>query len=154
MDWGTLAGTALGAFVGVATTLLAERARWRREHSSREQAVKRELYAQYLGALSLTTHQLRDLRRDPSLTQESRVRQAGEVLGGSTAYHLRYQVLITAPDALGELADRAFGCIRTLRDHLDHPDAHSNQEWDVALADLTETLRSLRTAMRNDLITS
>lgn len=35
MDWTTLAGTALGTLVGVGSTLLANRARWRRDLADR-----------------------------------------------------------------------------------------------------------------------
>jgi hypothetical protein len=77
--------------------MAADRSRWKREHSTREQATKRELYSQYLAALSLATHQLRDLRRHKPFSAEDRAQRAGEVLSLSGAYQLRYQMLITAP---------------------------------------------------------
>ncbi|WP_037675364.1 hypothetical protein [Streptomyces griseus] len=151
MDWGTLAGTALGAVLGVTTTLLAERSRWQREHSARERAVKQELYAEYLGALSLTTHRLRDLKRSVGLSREERMGQAGEILGSTNAYHLRYQVLIIAPEHLGNMANQAFARVRDLRDRFDEADVCTDPEWASAMAALTEALIALRTAMRADL---
>ncbi|MGW1954269.1 hypothetical protein ACWCPI_16175 [Streptomyces sp. NPDC001920] len=151
MDWGTLAGTALGAILGVTTTLLGERSRWQREHSAREHAVKQQLYAEYLGALSLTTHRLRDLKRSVGLSREERIEQAGNILGATNAYHLRYQILIIAPEHLGDMADRAFARLRDLRDRFDEPDVTSDPEWPSNLAALTEALKALRTAMRSDL---
>ncbi|MFF4258431.1 hypothetical protein ACFY1L_45310 [Streptomyces sp. NPDC001663] len=151
MDWGTLAGTALGAILGVSTTLLAERSRWQREHSARERAVKQQLYAEYLGALSLTTHRLRDLKRSSDLTREERVGQAGEILGSTNAYHLRYQMLIIAPEHLGDLANQAFTRVRVLRDRFDGPDINADAEWSSTMAAVSEALDSLRVAMRSDL---
>ncbi|GGX11367.1 hypothetical protein [Streptomyces chartreusis] len=151
MDWGTLAGTALGAILGVSTTLLAERSRWRRENSARERAVKQQLYAEYLGALSLTTHRLRDLKRDAGLTREDRMKQAGEILGSTNAYHLRYQMLIIAPQGLGDDADQAFMRIRDLRDRFDGADMANDPEWPSAMSAVREALDSLRRTMRSDL---
>ena len=151
MDWGTLAGTALGAILGVGTTLFAERSRWQREHTARERVVRQQLYAEYLGTLSLTTHRLRDLKRNTGLTREELIRQAGEILGSTNAYQLRYQMLIIAPEQLGDTADQAFGRVRDLRDRFDGPDVSTDSEWSSAMNAVSETLNALRTAMRSDL---
>lgn len=151
MDWGTLAGTAVGAILGVSTTLLAERSRWLRENSARERAVKQQLYAEYLGALSLTTHRLRDLKRSAGLPREERIKQAGEILGSTNAYHLRYQMLIIAPPRLGDAADQAFKCVRDLRDRFDGADITADPEWSSAMSAVSEALDGLRRAMRSDL---
>ncbi|WP_405763851.1 hypothetical protein OG539_43455 [Actinacidiphila glaucinigra] len=151
MDWGTLAGTALGAVLGVGTTLAAERSRWRRESSARERAVKQQLYAEYLGALSLTTHRLRDLKRSAGLTREERAKQAGEILGSTDAYHLRYQMLIIAPGNLADAAEHAFLRMRDLRDRFDGPDVAADPEWPGMMAAVSHALDALRAAMRSDL---
>ncbi|MCZ4095988.1 hypothetical protein [Streptomyces sp. H39-C1] len=153
MDWGTLAGTALGAILGVSTTLIAERSRWQRESSARERGIKRQLYAEYLGALSLTTHRLRDLKRSPGLAREERVEQAGEILGSTNAYHLRYQMLIIAPAMLSESAEQAFMRVRDLRDRFDEPDISADSEWSSTMRSVSDALDSLRRAMRSDLTT-
>ncbi|WP_406130875.1 hypothetical protein [Streptomyces sp. NBC_00989] len=114
MDWGTLAGTALGA-------------------------------------LSLTTHRLRDLKRTTGLTREERIRQAGEILGSTDAYQLRYQMLIIAPGPLGDTANQAFRSVRDLRDRFDGPDVSADPEWSSTMAAVDRALNSLRTAMRSDL---
>lgn len=151
MDLGTLVGTAMGAIVGVGTTMLAERSRWKRDQSSREQSVKRQLYGEYLTALSLTTHQLRDLKRSSPLAPEDRVRQAGEILGTGGTYGLRYQMLITAPEPLGHLADQAFEKLRDLRDRFDQPDVRVDAGWSSAQTALSDAIEALRVAMKADL---
>ncbi|MGN9760774.1 hypothetical protein [Streptomyces sp. SD31] len=44
MDWTPLAGTALGTLVGVGSTLLADRARWRRDLSDRTRQERKQIY--------------------------------------------------------------------------------------------------------------
>ncbi|WP_327183332.1 hypothetical protein [Streptomyces sp. NBC_01334] len=151
MDWGTLAGTALGAVLGVSTTLLGERSRWHREDASRERSIKRQLYGDYLAALWLTRHRLRDLKRSVGLSREERIEQAGEILGSANAFQLLYQMHIMAPDRLGDVADQTFLKLRHLRDRFDEPDVSTDPGWSATQAALGEALETLRLAMRSDL---
>ncbi|MGX5210160.1 hypothetical protein ACWKT3_15885 [Streptomyces violaceus] len=151
MDWGTLAGTALGAVLGVSTTLLGERSRWRRENRSRERAAKQQLYGEYLAALWLTRHRLRDLKRQGGLTGEERITRAGEILGSTNAFQLLHQLRIMAPDSLGEVAEQTFKRLRDLRDRFDEPDVSTDPEWSATQATLGEALDTLHRAMRSDL---
>ncbi|MEU3335256.1 hypothetical protein [Streptomyces sp. NPDC006668] len=150
MDWGTLVGTALGALLGVSTTLLGERSRWHREDASRERAAKRQLYSEYLGALWLTQHQLRDLQRSTALTREERIEQSGEILGAANAFRLLYEMRIMAPEPLDEVATQAFRKLLRLRDRFEGPDVTTDPEWPATSAALSEALETLRQAMRSD----
>ncbi|MER7930006.1 hypothetical protein ABTY96_43930 [Streptomyces sp. NPDC096057] len=150
MDWGTLAGTALGALLGVSTTLVGERSRWRREDASRERAAKRQLYSEYLGALWLTQHRLRDLQRSTALTREERIKQSGEILGAANAFQLLYEMRIMAPEPLDEVATQAFRKLIHLRDRFEEPDVTTDPEWPATRAALSEALETLRQAMRSD----
>ncbi|MEV5599380.1 hypothetical protein [Streptomyces sp. NPDC052496] len=151
MDWGTLAGTALGALLGVGTTLLGERSRWHRENTSRERAAKQQLYSEYLAALWLTRHRLRDLQRNTELTGEERRERSGEILGAANAFQLLYQMRIMAPDPLDDVAVHAFRRLLRLRDRFDEPDVNRDPEWSTAQTALSEALEALRQAMRADL---
>lgn len=153
MDWGTLAGTALGALLGAGSTMAADRTRWRRDHSARERSTRRELYGHYLKSLSLATHQLRDLRRS-GVTRDERIRAAGEILSTSGAYESRYQMLITAPEILDEPVEQAFQRLRRLRDLLEEPDLCEDAVWASAVATISEAIDSLRRAMRDELAES
>ncbi|MGW1554963.1 hypothetical protein ACWCQ1_00395 [Streptomyces sp. NPDC002144] len=150
MDWGTLVGTALGALLGVSTTLLGERSRWHREDASRERAAKRQLYSEYLGALWLTQHRLRDLQRSTALTREERIEQSGEILGAANAFRLLYEMRIMAPEPLDEVATQAFRKLLRLRDRFEGPDETTDPEWPATSAALSEALETLRQAMRSD----
>ncbi|MFG3287929.1 hypothetical protein ACGF3G_03845 [Streptomyces sp. NPDC048179] len=151
MDWGTLAGTALGALLGVSTTLLGERSRWRRENTSRERAAKQQLYSEYLAALWLTRHRLRDLQRNATLTREERIEQSGEILGATNAFQLLYQMRIMASEPLDDVAVQTFRKLLRLRDRFDEPDVSTDPEWPATQTALSEALETLRQAMRSDL---
>ncbi|MFK4227972.1 hypothetical protein [Streptomyces sp. NPDC019890] len=79
------------------------------------------------------------------------MKQAGEILGSTNAYHLRYQMLIIAPEHLGDMADQAFTRVRDLRDRFDEPDISADPEWPSTQSALSEALGTLRSAMRSDL---
>ncbi|RSN73926.1 hypothetical protein DMH26_42825 [Streptomyces sp. WAC 05379] len=79
------------------------------------------------------------------------MKQAGEILGSTNAYHLRYQMLIIAPQGLGDDADQAFMRIRDLRDRFDGADMANDPEWPSAMSAVREALDSLRRTMRSDL---
>lgn len=151
VDWGTLAGTALGALLGVSTTLLGERSRWRRENTSRERAAKQQLYSEYLAALWLTRHRLRDLQRNTALTREERIEQSGEILGATNAFQLLYQMRIMASEPLDDVAVQTFRKLLRLRDRFDEPDVSTDPEWPATQTALSEALETLRQAMRSDL---
>ncbi len=52
MQWSTLLATAVGTVLGVAATLVADHARWRRERSERDRDALRTAFTEYLAALS------------------------------------------------------------------------------------------------------
>ncbi|MFE7931547.1 hypothetical protein ACFU6S_23030 [Streptomyces sp. NPDC057456] len=79
------------------------------------------------------------------------MKQAGEILGSTDAYQLRYQMLIIAPPDLGDAAGQAFMRIRDLRDRFDGADIAADPEWPSAMSAVSEALDGLRRAMRSDL---
>lgn len=150
MDWGTLVGTVLGALLGIGSTVLVEHFRWKRDQYAQEHTGRREVYSQYLSALSLATHQLNDLRRHGSLTPDERKQKAGEILTASGAYQLRYKMLITAPEVLEGPIEQAFACLRKLRDRFNEHQV-SQDLWDGAIDTMTDAIVTLRRALRDDL---
>jgi hypothetical protein len=151
VDWGTLIGTALGAVVGVGSTVLAERSRWKREFATRELSVRRQLYGDYLAALSRTRNELRGLARSPSVPAEERARLAGETFRSGGAYELRYQMAITAPEPVAAPSERALIALRDLHDRLEAGGIHTDESWVACQEAFTTALAELRTAMRADL---
>jgi hypothetical protein len=150
VNWGTLAATALGALLGVGSTFFAEHTRWLRDRRTQEHKDRRETYSRYLSTLSLTTHQLNDLWLHGPSEPDERRRMVGEILTTSGAYQLRWRMLITAPEALDGPIEQAFGCLRNLRDRFYDPEV-SKDQWDGAIAAISDAIDVLRIAMRDDL---
>ncbi|WP_128553973.1 hypothetical protein [Streptomyces triticagri] len=149
MDIGTLIGTGLGAVVGVGSTMLADRARWKRDELTRQQELKRQLYGDYLVALTRTRNQLKDLVRQSNLTPDELAHRAGELYREGGAYELRYQMAITASQRIVEPSDNA---LRRLRDVRDKIQEHApGTQIDSELGRLIVAIKGLRDAMRSDL---
>ncbi|GAA2472311.1 hypothetical protein GCM10010406_05010 [Streptomyces thermolineatus] len=151
VDWGTLIGTGLGAAVGIGATLFAERSRWKRDQFSKEREVRRQLYAEYLAALSRTRNQLRDIARSPDLPADERAERAGERFRSGGAYELRHQMAIVAPEAVVGPSERALRRLRDLSDSLEAGAVHPEERWTTGHAAFGDALEELRTAMRKDL---
>ncbi|RKN08576.1 hypothetical protein [Streptomyces radicis] len=148
MDWGTLIGTGVGGVVALAATMIAERARWRRDESVRRLETKRQLYADYLTALTRTRNHLKDIVQSPALAPEERVRQSAEAYREGGAYELRHQMGILASKPVVTAADEAFRRLRDIRDLVrDGKEGALKEEFDAMI----HAIRTLRDAMRTDL---
>ncbi|MFD7665660.1 hypothetical protein [Streptomyces sp. NPDC059788] len=149
MGWETLVGTGLGAVVGVGSTLLADRVRWRREQDTRQKEVQRQLYGDYLAALERTRTHLKDLRRLPELTPDERARQVRAAFREGGTYELAYRIAITAPHFVVRPSEEAQRKLRDVRDALINGTECGTQS-PVQVA-LRRAIRSLRGAMRSAL---
>ncbi|WEV25629.1 hypothetical protein OYE22_10800 [Streptomyces sp. 71268] len=148
MDWGTLVGTALGATIGVGATLVADRLRWKREETTRKQDVRRQLYGEYLTALTRTRGRLKEVRR-ADLAVDERARQAAAIFLEGGAYELRYQMALTATAPVVEHSDAALRKLRDVRDRIQ--EGATDEELQEELHLLIRAIKTLRDAMRTDL---
>jgi hypothetical protein len=153
MNWGTLLSTLIGAVIGVGSTLLADRVRWRRELERQAKESRRELYARFLTALNEATEALwvvglGDRRVDGP-------ESLAEVLRGqvhrSGLYSYREQIMILAPPAVLREADLATDRVREYRDVLISGHAAGSAEEGSAMHAYTAALKALRQVMRADL---
>ncbi|MFJ4969762.1 hypothetical protein [Streptomyces sp. NPDC088755] len=150
MEWIPLVSTALGAAIGVGSTLLADRARWRRDRAGQDLDVRRQLYADYTAALSRIRTALNECAQEDIPTAE-RTRKVREVFLTPGAYEIRHQLAIVAPPEIVDAARSAFVVLRDTRDLL----AAGASVDDAAYADLEErfdaAVAALRSLMRLDL---
>ncbi|MFH9121464.1 hypothetical protein [Streptomyces globisporus] len=150
MEWIPLVSTALGAAIGIGSTLLADRARWRRDRAGQDLDVRRQLYADYTAALSRIRTALNECAQEDIPTAE-RTRRVREEFLTPGAYEIRHQLAIVAPPEIVGAARAAFVVLRDTRDLL----AAGASVDDAAYADLEERFDSavaaLRTVMRLDL---
>lgn len=153
MDWTTLAGTALGALVGVGSTLLADRARWRRDLSDRTRQERKQIYVTVLTKYRLAyeaMHAAAVTGRD----QEDAVREAAvrEAFRASGCDEARETALICAPQEMSDVLEKVYATLRELQDvfaagdpPLDSPQVQERRRRHA------EAIWAARAAIRRDL---
>ncbi|GHB71082.1 hypothetical protein GCM10010306_075930 [Streptomyces umbrinus] len=148
MNWASLISAVLGAAIGITSTLLADRARWRRDSEERHRTERREVYTEYLTALSRTRNGLREAARSPVNERSGNAREAFHTGG---AYELRIQMTITAPDRLIQPSEAAYRSLRKLRNSIEDGASHNDEAYIEQREDYQSTLEILRRGMREDL---
>jgi hypothetical protein len=148
VEWSSLAGTALGALIGVSATLSAERTRWRRGRRDSDKVVKRQTYADYLAALSRARNEVRSAAFSGSVPLADRSRRAADAFKTGETYELRYQVALLGPDSAVSASDSEFRALRGLRDlveagtlHRDDNYLHQRSVWDPAFNELMQRMK-------------
>ncbi len=142
--------------------MLADRLRWRREREERQRdlareeadrqtTLRREIYTQYLAALSKLRNGLREVAHAPILSHDERVGRMREIFLSSGAYELRFQVQLSAPAELVDLAEAAYKSLRSLRTRIEDGALFSDGPYLTARDAYHDAFRDLRAGMRVDL---
>ncbi|GGU70890.1 hypothetical protein GCM10010211_40750 [Streptomyces albospinus] len=150
MNWGSLASTLLGALIGIASTLTADRVRARRSRDESDQVARRQLYGEYLAALARTRNHLRIAARSAETPAAERARMAGEAFRDGNAYELRYQVAMVAPAEVVDASTAAFRALRDVRDVVESGSLHREESYLELRDRWEERFAELRAAMRDD----
>ncbi|MFE7166938.1 hypothetical protein [Streptomyces sp. NPDC057616] len=151
MEWTTLAATGLGALIGVGSTLLADRARRRRDAAARDHQERKDIYVTCLTKYRLAyesmypaagAHSGRD-------TLNAAVREAFRASGCD---EVRESALICAPQELSDVLEDVYATLRELQDilaaaepPLDSPEFHEHRLRHG------QAVWAARAAMRRDL---
>jgi len=150
MDWTTLAATALGAFVGVGSTLLADRVRWRRDRADRTRQDRRQIYVTVLTRYRLAYEDM----REAALAGDGRERAAAvrRAFRSSGCDEARESALLCAPQEMADALEAVYATLRDLQDAFatgDPPlDSPAMQERRLKHA---EAVWAARAAIRADL---
>jgi len=151
VQWSSLVGAVVGALIGVSATLSSEHMRWRRGRQDADKATKRQTYAEYLAALSLTRNELRLASRRSSIPLEEGSRHAAESFKTGGAYELRYQVTLIAPTEVISASDDAFRALREIQFLVEDGTLHTDASY-IERREVWEARFSvLRDRMRQDL---
>ncbi|MER6918772.1 hypothetical protein [Streptomyces spiralis] len=153
MDWTTLAGTGLGALVGVTSTLLADRVRWRRDLAERTRQERKAIYVtcltKYRQAYEAMHTAAVTHRGQPGPALESAVREAFRASGCD---EVRESALICAPETMADVIEAVY---TTLRDLLEAFAAGSppldSAEFQEQRLKHARAVWAARAAMRRDL---
>jgi hypothetical protein len=153
MDWTVPLGTLVGAFVGVGSTLLVDVVRSRRDRIHQIVTVRRQVYAQYLEALTKTDGELQML----AVSQSTPV----DELATRTAWRqysllaLRYEVELVAPKSVTKTADAAYRTLRNMRDAINRTKlvvgTPGSPEWEAVHLPYINAIDTLRSNMRADI---
>jgi len=152
MNWITPLATLIGAVVGVGSALLVERFRWSRDREKDRAQKRREVYIEFLMALSQSHSSMRSTVLQADDEPDSRRYTAlHEALDGSGLWRFRQSLSLTAPADIIELAVDTCDALGAVRDTLiAAPDIRSDA-YLRAREDLWRTNSELREAMRKDL---
>ncbi|MFE6339002.1 hypothetical protein ACFVOK_38295 [Streptomyces sp. NPDC057798] len=116
MQWTAIVATAIGAVIGVVSTLTADHVRWRRDLSERDRDALRTSYAQYVEALTQARDEITQTSRAPGLTAEERADSVRTVIGRHGVYARQHQLELTAPVKVVRLAINAANELAGYRD--------------------------------------
>lgn len=148
----TLAGTALGALVGVGATLLAERARWRRDSAERARQERKEIYVACLTTFRQAHESMRAVafgdQRWEAPALDAAVREALRASGCNEARDTA--ALFAAPEIVAAIDD-AFYSLRRLMDVLAAGNGLDSAAFQEAQAAHRSAVRLAQAAMRRDL---
>ncbi|MFD9483255.1 hypothetical protein [Streptomyces sp. NPDC059991] len=142
MEWATVVGTAMGAVIGMGSTLLAERVRWRRSLGEQERSELRAAYARYLDAATLARDAVSLASRSLALAPEARAEQARPAIQDNAVYARQYELELVAP---AEVVTKARAATRALGDYRDVVMAGATYET----AECAEARRAFRAARQD-----
>jgi hypothetical protein len=153
MDWTIPLSTLVGALVGVGSTLLVDIVRSRRDRIGRLMEVRRQVYAQYLEALTNTDGELQMLAVSRSTpVDEVDTRTAWRKY---SLLALRYEVQLVAPESVAKTADAAYRSLRNMRDAIRATKLSvgtpGSPEWEAVHLPYIKAIDTLRSAMHADI---
>ncbi|MFI6943259.1 hypothetical protein ACIBI4_28680 [Streptomyces sp. NPDC050418] len=151
MGWETLVGTVLGGTLGVGATLLAVATRGRRERGVRRESIRREIYAEFLGAVSRTYGQLIDSARGGDASLQERADAARSSLRDGGVFEILQKIRLIAPDEVVQRSEVALGALRELRTLIVGGGAVDAPEMVGRRVEFRAAEEALRVRMRRDL---
>ncbi|GHG31303.1 hypothetical protein GCM10018791_55200 [Streptomyces zaomyceticus] len=147
----TLAGTGLGAVLGVGATLLGEQIRWRRSVRSGVLQDRQNMYVDCLVTLRRAHEAMRlaadEDHADPQV-RAARIRQAFQGAGCDEA---RERVILTAGADVATAIDASYHSLRQVRETLASGHTLASEEYQDARQAHGDATRAARTVLRRDL---
>ena len=151
MDWSALAGTVVGASVGICSTLLVTKLQWRHQRHDRWYEVRRETYVGFLTALNKAYETLSALSWGEYASELPRSGAAREILRINEVYESRQRVLITGSRSVVDACDQAFRSLKEVRDVLGLGHDTDSQAFRMADDNYRAAVLKLDTVIRVDL---
>ena len=151
MDWATSLGTVIGAIVGVGSSLATDRFRSHQDGKSHWAQTRREVYVDFLIALSRGHSEMRAVTFSEGLADGDRCGALHKALDDAGVWRLRQTLFLIAPQPVISLTIEAGLAIDGVRDALISEFSVDGDLYLRARADLWKVNAELRFAMREDL---
>ncbi|MFD8734094.1 hypothetical protein ACFV06_04155 [Streptomyces sp. NPDC059618] len=114
MDWLPLLSTLAGAVIGVGSTVVADRTRWRREEAKDALRLRLDLYTQYTTTVKVLGETLRALAERPYPSDGERASALREAFRESGIAVASERMWLIAPQPVVKACDGVFHCLRRI----------------------------------------
>ncbi|WP_282790971.1 hypothetical protein [Streptomyces sp. CC224B] len=142
--WITLVATLCGTAAGVASTLVADKVRWKRDRAHQERDKQVEICVEFLRALMRAYEGLYDIASREDRGAERNYGAVRDLVSDAGTADSRQLLLVTTPAHVTTACEHAFSVLRDLRDAVGGGltvDTSAYQELDRAFRDALHDVR-------------
>ncbi|MFE4698328.1 hypothetical protein ACFRIC_14785 [Streptomyces sp. NPDC056738] len=151
MDWLPLLSTLAGAAIGIGSTLIADRNRWKREDVKDGVRLRLDVYTQYTTTVKVLGETLRALAERQHASDDERALALREAFRDSGIAVASERMWLTAPEPVVKASNSVFHCLRHICDaYIDGTAVSSPQDrarWEAR----GKAAARMRKLMREDL---
>jgi hypothetical protein len=151
----TLIAAAVGALIGVGSTLITDFVRTRRDLDQKWVDTKRFIYVRFLVAMTQAHSRMKVAALEQlSATEKQRAVRAAfhDDPQHAEAKAILREMFITAPDSVSQLANETYYCLRAIRDTLSLPSVtDAGPEYRAVNRPFWDKISELQRVMRDDL---
>ncbi|NUS73732.1 MAG: hypothetical protein HOQ05_10040 [Corynebacteriales bacterium] len=151
MEWLAAVGAVVGGAIGIVATLLADQLQWRRARGTEREQNLRDMYAEFLTALTKTSGMLRAAvlaHSGPANTLDAAVTG---IFRESGIYEVRYRLSLVAPVRIARAGEATFAALRHARDELRAGHGLCSPEYEEKWQIYRARMHELRDLMRVEL---
>ncbi|WP_328463906.1 hypothetical protein [Streptomyces sp. NBC_00448] len=151
MDWLPLLSTLAGAAIGIVTTLIADRNRWKREDDKEARRLRLDIYTQYTTTVKVLGETLRALAGREHPSDDERARALREAFRESGIAIASERMWLIAPQPVVKASNNVFHCLRRICEGYVDGTAVSSPEDRARWEARGKAAAKMRMLMREDL---
>ncbi|WP_327269226.1 hypothetical protein OG233_17930 [Streptomyces sp. NBC_01218] len=151
MEWLPLLSTLMGAAIGIAATLIADRNKWRREVARQALEVRRAAYTEYASALKDAGEEIRAVALGDHRSDAARDTAVREAFRATGLYTASEQLWLVGPPLVVEAGNEAFHSLRRMRDAYARGVVVGSAEDRAFIQRRRTAMAEMRRRMREDL---
>ncbi|MET7987747.1 MULTISPECIES: hypothetical protein [unclassified Streptomyces] len=151
MDWLPLLSTLAGAAIGIGSTLIADRNRWRREDAKEGVRLRLDIYTQYTTTVKVLGETLRALAEREHPSDDERALALREAFRDSGMGVASERMWLIAPQPVVKASNGVFHCLKRICDGYVDGAAVSSPEDRARWEARGQAAAKMRKLMREDL---